>query len=118
MSQAAAPPAAAAIADVRARVLEVVRALAEELGGPRAAGAVAPSASLEREVGLGSLERVELLLRLEKAFGRALDDRVLQAETAEHLARIILEGGGAEPAERAAAEREQALGEATAAEAV
>src|SRR5437773_3978253 len=105
-------------ADVQARVMDTVRALAEELGGERAAGAVAPSASLEREVGLGSLERVELLLRLEKAFGRALDDRVLQADTAEHLARIILEGGGAEPAERAAAERGQALGEATAAEAV
>jgi fatty-acyl-CoA synthase len=93
MSQAAAPPAAAAIADVEARVLEVVRGLAEELGGARAAHAVAPGASLEREVGLGSLERVELLLRLENAFGRALDDRVLQADTPRALARLIAEGG-------------------------
>ena len=35
-------------------------------------GAVSPEASLERELGLGSLERVELLARLERAFGRPL----------------------------------------------
>ena len=49
MSQAAAPPAAATIAEVETRVLDVVRTLAEELGGTRAAGAVVPAASLERE---------------------------------------------------------------------
>ena len=115
MSQAAAPPAAAAIAEVEARVLEVVRALAEELGGARAAHAVAPSASLEREVGLGSLERVELLLRLENAFGRALDDRVLQADTPHDLARVIAAGGVVDA--RARAERAQSPGAATASEA-
>src|SRR5205814_10688065 len=98
MSQAAAPPAAAAVADVEARVLEVVRALAEELGGARAAHAVAPSASLEREVGLGSLERVELLLRLENAFGRALDDRFLQADTPAAIAGLLEDGEGSRPA--------------------
>jgi len=112
MSQAAAPPAAATIAEVEGRVLEVVRALAEELGGARAARAVAPSASLEREVGLGSLERVELLLRLENAFGRALDDRVLQAETPAALSRLIAEGGPADPA--AHAERGERIDAATA----
>ena len=112
MSQAAAPPAAATIAEVEGRVLEVVRALAEELGGARAARAVAPSASLEREVGLGSLERVELLLRLENAFGRALDDRVLQAETPAALSRLIAEGGPADPA--AHAERGERVDAATA----
>src|SRR5260221_11370175 len=115
MSQAAAPPAAAAIADVEARVLEVVRALAEELGGARAAHAVAPSASLEREVGLGSLERVELLLRLETGFGRALDDRVLQADPPRDLARVIAAGGVVDVPARA--ERAESLGAATASEA-
>src|SRR5207245_5064376 len=115
MSDVAALVAPPTAAEVRARVLEVIRALAEELGGARAAGAVAPSASLEREVGFGSLERVELLLRLENAFSRALADRVLQADTAEQLARIILEGGAAEAAPRA--ERGPALSDATAAEA-
>src|SRR5258708_20742490 len=102
MSQAAAPPAAAATKDVEARVLEVVRALAEELGGARAVHAVAPSASLEREVGLGSLERVELLLRLENAFGRALDDRVLQADTPHDPPRVIPPGAVAPPPPRPA----------------
>ncbi|HYU42407.1 MAG TPA: fatty acyl-AMP ligase, partial [Vicinamibacteria bacterium] len=115
MSQAAAPPAAAAIADVEARVLEVVRTLAEELGGARGAHAVAPSASLEREVGLGSLERVELLLRLENAFGRALDDRVLQADTPHDLARVIAAGGVVDTPARA--ERAQSPGAAPASEA-
>ena len=64
------------------RVLDVVRALARETGGPRAERAVSPDASLEREVGLGSLERVELLARLERAFSRALDDRCLSARHA------------------------------------
>ncbi len=63
-------------------VLDVVRALARETGGPRAERAVSPEASLEREVGLGSLERVELVARLERAFGRALDDRCLAARHA------------------------------------
>ncbi|HEY3121952.1 MAG TPA: AMP-binding protein [Vicinamibacteria bacterium] len=87
--------AAADEAQVRERVLQVVRALAEEVGGARAAGAVAPEASLEREVGLGSLERVELLLRLEADFGRALDDRFLQVDTAAGLSRLLMDGGGA-----------------------
>jgi hypothetical protein len=39
------------------RVVEIVRALALETGGPRAAQAATPEASLERDVGLGSLER-------------------------------------------------------------
>ena len=56
MTDAVAAPASAPAAEVEARVLEVVRGLAEETGGPRAAHAVASSASLEREIGLGSLE--------------------------------------------------------------
>ena len=63
--------------DVVARVLDVVRQLARETGGARAERAVTASASLEREIGLGSLERVELVARLERAFGRALDDASL-----------------------------------------
>ena len=56
------------------RVVGIVRELALELGGDRAARATAPGASLERDLGLGSLERVELLTRLEAAFGRPLTD--------------------------------------------
>jgi fatty-acyl-CoA synthase len=73
------------------RVLDVVRALARETGGARAERAVRPHASLEREVGLGSLERVELVARLERAFARPLDDHALGIDTAAGLARALLE---------------------------
>ncbi len=75
------------------RVLELVRGLARETGGARAEHAVAPGASLEREVGLGSLERVELLLRLERSFGRALDEGCLTLDTPAALARAVIEAG-------------------------
>lgn len=71
------------------RVLDEVRALALELGGDRAARAVSPMASLERDVGLGSLERVELMTRLERAMGRELDDRFLLLETPREIARAL-----------------------------
>jgi len=61
--------------DVVEHVLDVVRQLARETGGSRAERAVSAQASLEREVGLGSLERVELMARLERAFARPLDTR-------------------------------------------
>src|SRR5690242_18536138 len=49
------------------------------------------SSQLDRDLGLGSLERVELLTRLEAAFGMRLPDRVAsEANTAEDLARAIL----------------------------
>ncbi|HXY41850.1 MAG TPA: AMP-binding protein, partial [Vicinamibacteria bacterium] len=83
--------------ELEPRVVEVVRALARETGGERAARAVTPSASLEREVGLGSLERVELLVRLERAFGRALDDGCLALDSAAALARAVLEAAPGEP---------------------
>jgi 1-acyl-sn-glycerol-3-phosphate acyltransferase len=90
----AAEPDPAAIEE---RVLAVVRALARDTGGPRAERAVSPTASLERHVGLGSLERVELLSRLEHAFGRALDDRCLAIDTAAGLARALREAPSAAP---------------------
>jgi fatty-acyl-CoA synthase len=74
---------------VQARVLEVVADLAFELGGARARRAVAPSASLERDIGLGSLERVELLLRLESSLGGPFRDEMLQLDTPDALARAI-----------------------------
>ena len=93
MAEIAAPPRAEpAFEDVLERVLDVVRDLARETGGDRASRAAAAHASLDREVGLGSLERVELLLRLEQAFGRPLDDRYLQIDTAAGLAKALLEG--------------------------
>src|SRR5687768_13421920 len=85
------PPAAARAALVEEKVLDVVRSLAAEVGGGRAARAVTPSASLERDLGLGSLERVELLLRLEGEFGRRLGDQALNIDTPAGLARAVLD---------------------------
>jgi fatty-acyl-CoA synthase len=71
-----------AVADEE-RLLDVVRGLVSELGHQTAIG---PASHLERELGLGSLERVELLLRIEQAFGSRLDDRVLaEADTVQDL---------------------------------
>jgi 1-acyl-sn-glycerol-3-phosphate acyltransferase len=81
---------------IEERVLEIVRGLAAELGGGRASRAATAQASLERDVGLGSLEKVELLLRLEAAFGRALDDRYLALDTPSALARLLAESGSTE----------------------
>ncbi len=68
------------------RVLEVVRELVAELGQGAAVRSAGAASHLDRDLGLGSLERVELLLRLEKAFGTRLDEEVLAgAETVQDL---------------------------------
>ena len=76
---------------VRERVLEVIRTLLNELGSQGALPMLNLSSQLDRELGLGSLERVELLTRLEYAFGRRLPDCVAsEANTPEDLVRAIL----------------------------
>src|SRR5688500_6918626 len=75
------------------RVLEVVRTLAEEVGGPRASRAVTATASLDRDIGLGSLERIELPLRIEAAFACRCDDRFLSLDTPKDVARLLTKDG-------------------------
>jgi 1-acyl-sn-glycerol-3-phosphate acyltransferase len=106
------PPPQPASGEVLERVLDVVRQLARETGGARAERAVTASASLEREVGLGSLERVELLARLEHALGRPLDDACLAVDTASGLAQAVTVAAAGEPLRLAAPA--QALGAASA----
>src|SRR5262245_48569655 len=101
MTDSGGPAAAVDAAAVLAQVLDVVRGLAAEAVGERAARAVRPEASLERDVGLGSLERVELLLRLEDAFGRRLPESCLSLDTPEALSRAVLEAEGVAPEEHA-----------------
>ncbi|HEY7395038.1 MAG TPA: AMP-binding protein, partial [Gemmatimonadaceae bacterium] len=74
---------------IEERITDVVRGLARELAGDRAASAVSPTASFERDVGLDSLARVELLTRLESALGRELDDRFLVLDSAREIARAL-----------------------------
>jgi 1-acyl-sn-glycerol-3-phosphate acyltransferase len=81
---------------VRERVLEEIRGLLYELGSQGALPMLNGGSQLDRDLGLGSLERVELLARLETAFEIRLPDRVAsEANTPESLARAILDAPGA-----------------------
>ena len=77
-----------------AQTLVYVRQLLVELGSSRGLeelGARGTKAHLERELGLGSLERVELMLRLGDASGVRLPDRVVaEADTVQDLVDAIL----------------------------
>jgi 1-acyl-sn-glycerol-3-phosphate acyltransferase len=68
-----------------------VRTLLTELGSLGAIGDLNIHSNLDRDLGMGSLERVELLGRLEEAFGVRLPDSVAaEASTPEELTRAIL----------------------------
>jgi 1-acyl-sn-glycerol-3-phosphate acyltransferase len=70
-------------------VLDEARVLALETGGERAGRAVDANASLERDIGLGSLEKVELITRIERRARRTLPDSALQSETCAEIARSL-----------------------------
>ena len=85
------------------RVLEIVRGLLQELGSFGALPMLNDGSHLDRELGLGSLERVELLARLETEFGVRLPDRVAsEANTPGDLARAILDAPQADSGEEQA----------------
>lgn len=98
---AAAPPQLGQ-ARIEQDVLEVIRALLAELGSGQAARNISLTSALERDLGLGSLERVELLVRLEKRFDRRLPDTLAQnAETPADWVRALSVGQAARrPRER------------------
>ncbi|HTC40605.1 MAG TPA: AMP-binding protein, partial [Candidatus Acidoferrales bacterium] len=79
---------------LEAQALASVRQLLVELGSARGMEelvARGTKAHLERELGLGSLERVELMLRLGDACGVRLPDRVVaEADTVQDLVDAIL----------------------------
>ncbi len=93
------PKQQAATDSVEDQILGVIRELLSELGSERAAASLSMNSRLDRELGLGSLERVELLVRLEARFKTRLPEEAAQeAETPADWARVIF--GGAGPAER------------------
>jgi len=80
-------------AAVEERVLDIIREILRELGSEQAARNAKLNSALERELGLGSLERVELLVRCEKRFGRQLPDTLAHnAETPADWVRALLVG--------------------------
>jgi fatty-acyl-CoA synthase len=79
------------LSDVRERVLDLLRGLLEELGSHGAVPELSIHSNLDRDLGLGSLERVELLTRLESAFGVRLPDTLAaEASTPEELTAAIV----------------------------
>jgi acyl carrier protein len=79
------------------RLLAVVSEVARE-ARPHVEAYVALDSSLERDLGLDSLARVELVLRLEREFGISLPEQALAtAETPRDLLRFLLAGAGQAP---------------------
>jgi acyl carrier protein len=80
------------------RVLAVVAAVARE-ARPHVETYVGLDSSLERELGLDSLARVELVLRLERDFALSLPEQALaSSETPRDLLRFLLAAQGQAPA--------------------
>jgi 1-acyl-sn-glycerol-3-phosphate acyltransferase len=76
--------------DNRRELLGIVRQLAEELHPELRSSPVNLDSSLERDLGLDSLARMELLARLEKHFAVRLPEQVMaSAETPRDLLRLL-----------------------------
>ena len=79
------------------RVLVTVAAVAKE-ARPHVDAYVALDSSLERDLGLDSLARVELVLRLERELGISLPEQALaSSETPRDLLRYLLASAGQAP---------------------
>ena len=79
------------------RLLAVVQEVARE-ARPHVQPYVALDSSIERDLGLDSLARVELVLRLEREFSVSLPEQALAtAETPRDLLRFLLAGAGHAP---------------------
>ncbi|HUQ74631.1 MAG TPA: AMP-binding protein [Burkholderiales bacterium] len=94
------------------RLLAVVAAVARE-ARPSVDAYVALDSSLERDLGLDSLARVELVLRIEREFAASLPEQALaSSETPRDLLRFVLASAGHAPhaAERTVASLVQSEG--------
>ncbi len=82
---------------IERQVLDLVGELVVELGGDVTRAAKLDDV-LDRDLGISSLERVELLIRIERAFGVRLPDAVMaEAATVGDLVRAILHASPAAP---------------------
>ncbi len=83
---------------IQEQVSGIVAELLVELGSHRVPAEIKPSAHLERDLGLGSLERVELVLRVAAAFRITLSDRVAaEADTLADLLNAVVSRDAASP---------------------
>jgi fatty-acyl-CoA synthase len=83
---------------IEGTLLDIVEELLNELRGAAARPPVTLDASLDRDLGLGSLERVELRLRVEQGFGVVLPDAIWEeVESPGAIASAIRSAGPATP---------------------
>ena len=97
-------------AEIEAQVLAIARDLLRELGNSAAIEAVSAPAHLERDLGLGSIERVELITRLERVLG-PLPESAAEATRIDELIAAITGPSASEdgrPIEAVSAERTDA----------
>ncbi len=88
---------------IEVHVFDIARQLLAELGSYHARESVRGSAHLDRDLGLGSLERVELFVRLDRAFGLHLPESVVgAADTLDDVVAAVAANTGAAPSERQA----------------
>ncbi|HSB41887.1 MAG TPA: AMP-binding protein [Methylomirabilota bacterium] len=80
-------------------VLAIVSTLVDELGGRPGGRPVGLGDRLDRDLGVGSLERVELLLRLEQRFGVRLPDAVMADAVSPGDLVTAIRGAGTAPPE-------------------
>src|ERR1700722_4174343 len=79
------------------RILGVARGIVAGLGPEPPGRSAGEHSHPDRDLGLGGLERVELLVRLEKTFGTRLNEDVLAgAETVQDLV-VAMSNAGSEP---------------------
>ena len=84
---------------IGAQVFGIIRDLLRELGNPAASATLRASTSLDSDLGLGSIERVELLSRLERDLGMSIPETAIaEAKTVED---VIVALAGAQGNERA-----------------
>ena len=85
---------------IEAQVLGTVHDLLRELGNPEASATLKASAILDSDLGLGSIERVELLSRLERALGRPIPEAAIaEAKTVEDVIVALAGAQGNESAD-------------------
>ena len=87
-------------ARIEALVFAIIRDLLRELGNPTASATLQASTSLDINLGLGSIERVELLSRLERDLGMSIPEAAIaEAKTVEDVIVALSGATGNESAD-------------------
>jgi 1-acyl-sn-glycerol-3-phosphate acyltransferase len=93
-------PGSEVLADPASKLIGVVEEVARELNPTRKRAAATLDSRLDRDLGIDSLGRAELIARIEHAFGVSLPERILaQAETPRDLLAAALASQNATTAE-------------------